>query len=98
MGCNKSIGSLSLISLVMLRACIRRLRNILNAMAKSGTLWRHGMETACVEGLGELDSTAIVVPRPIVCKDFSSVTLKVSSLDLDRKDYCGSFLGVRLTQ
>ena len=33
-----------------LTACMRKLLTILNAMVKSGTPWRHGMDTACAEG------------------------------------------------
>jgi len=35
---------------VALTTCMRKLLMILNAMVKSGTPWRHGMDTACAEG------------------------------------------------
>ncbi|MDI3464956.1 MAG: Mobile element protein [Nitrospira sp.] len=34
---------------LVLTACMRKLLTILNAMVKSGTPWRHGMEPACAE-------------------------------------------------
>jgi len=33
-----------------LTACMRKLLTILNAMLKSGTPWRHGMDTVCAKG------------------------------------------------
>jgi transposase len=47
--------------------------------------------TACMRKLLPIlspDQTAIVVPRPIVCEEFSRVTLKIPSLALDSKDSC----------
>jgi transposase len=32
-----------------LTACMRKLLTILNAMVRSNTLWRHGMEPVCAE-------------------------------------------------
>ena len=39
-------------------------------------------------GMEDLDSTAIVISRPIVCEEFSRVTLKIPSSNLDSKDSC----------
>lgn len=39
-------------------------------------------------GMDDLDSTAIVISRPSVCQEFSRVTLKIPSSNLDSKDSC----------
>lgn len=67
---------------------MRKLFTILNAVVKNGTPWRHAMAPVCVEAWESLDLMAIVVPMPIVRKEFSRVNLKRSSSALDGQDSC----------